>query len=253
VGHIAVYESLSLHLERNDVGLVNDVVQLDLLVREAELLNLLTVRAIPIHDMEERRNTNVANIMTVMNRLPEMTALMNINFSCGYGTLYEVVTCNLKNRLVSLQTTRARACKARRNDIINRIEYMSATFGDNSIQATDEREKLLRFDDVDLKNRAEKFKEFLDWNNEKATKAFCRLGREGGLCDDISQIKNNEGNAFNSGNERGEYIRTYYEGLYKKKLDRLIAIEDFLTRECMGEEWVQKRRRMTSAIHWKWG
>jgi hypothetical protein len=119
---------------------------------------------------------------------------------------------------------------------------MSATFGDDSVQAMDEREKLLRFDDVDLKNRAEKFKEFLDWNNEKATKAFCRLGREGGLCDDITQIKNNEGNAFNTGAERGEHIRKYYEGLYKKKLDRLIEIEDFLTNECMGEEWVRKRR-----------
>jgi hypothetical protein len=45
-------------------------------------------------------------------------------------------------------------------------------------------------DDIDLKNRAVKFREFLEINNEKATKAFCRLGKEVGICDDITQIVN---------------------------------------------------------------
>jgi hypothetical protein len=48
------------------------------------------------------------------------------------------------------------------------------------MQVSDEREKLLQFDDINLKERATRFKEFLDVNNEKATKAFCRLSKEGG-------------------------------------------------------------------------
>jgi hypothetical protein len=87
-------------------------------------------------------------------------------------------------------------------------------FGFDSIQAEDEREKLLRMDDLDLKSRAVKFREFLDNNNEKATKAFCRLGKEGGVCDDITQIVKDNGEEFEGDNERGEHIRGYYKMLY---------------------------------------
>jgi hypothetical protein len=82
-------------------------------------------------------------------------------------------------------------------------------------------------DDIDLKNRAVKFREFLDFNNEKATKAFCKLGKEGGVCDDISQIVNDRGEDFSTEIGRGEHIRGYYETLYKKRLDNLLRIEDF--------------------------
>jgi hypothetical protein len=84
-------------------------------------------------------------------------------------------------------------------------------------------------DDLDLKSRAVKFREFLDANNEKATKAFCRLGKEGGVCDDITQIVNDNGSEFADDAKRGEHIRGYYEKLYKKRLDDLLSVENFQT------------------------
>jgi hypothetical protein len=115
-------------------------------------------------------------------------------------------------------------------------------FGFDSIQAEDEREKLLRMDDLDLKSRANKFREFLDNNNEKATKAFCRLGKEGGVCDDITQIIKDDGEEFEGENERGEHIRGYYERLYKRRLDNLLGIENFLTENVVSSEWVRNRK-----------
>jgi hypothetical protein len=119
---------------------------------------------------------------------------------------------------------------------------MEEKFGVNSTQAMDTREHLLRFDDILLKERATKFREFLDANNEQATKAFCRLSKEGGLNDDLSQIKNSDGEAFGSDQQRGDYIKTFYENLYRKRLDVLLSVEDFLGNETAGADWVRNRK-----------
>ncbi len=93
---------------------------------------------------------------------------------------------------------------------------MKDKFGDNSVQYMDEHEKLLRYDDLRLKERAVKFREFLDVNNEKASKAFCKLSKEGGLCDDISQICNSNGENFNMDSERNEHIKGFLK-IYTRK------------------------------------
>ncbi len=77
---------------------------------------------------------------------------------------------NLKNRLVARQAAKSKESDLLRNDLIARCAYMKDKFGDNSVQFQDEREKLLRFDDQKLKERATKFREFLDNNNEKLTR-----------------------------------------------------------------------------------
>ncbi len=43
-------------------------------------------------------------------------------------------------------------------------------------------------------------------------------------------------------NERGEHIRGYYEILYKKRLDNLLGIENFLTENVVSSEWVGRRK-----------
>jgi hypothetical protein len=83
-----------------------------------------------------------------------------------------------------------------RDELVRREDYMKRTFGENSQQRHDIREEILRLNDMMLRERANKVKEFLDVNNERATKAFCRLSKEGGLCDDTTQIRDESGNIF---------------------------------------------------------
>jgi hypothetical protein len=149
---------------------------------------------------------------------------------------------NIKNRLIAVQRDRIRRLGAKREAILKRIEYMTRKFGDDSVQATEEKEKLLRHDDMNLKERAIKFKEFLDGNNEKVTKAFCKLSKEGGLCDDMTQICGGDGKPFNTDEDRQKHVRKFYEKLYKEKLDRLLQVEDFLTNETLDQDWVRRRR-----------
>jgi hypothetical protein len=135
---------------------------------------------------------------------------------------------NLKNRLVSLQKKRITERNEERDAILDRIRYMENKFGENSAQAIDEKDKLLRFDDTKLKEKATSFRDFLDANNEKATKVFCKLSKDGGLCDNQEVIQDSNGEGFGDTRKRTEYIRKYYEGVYKKRLDNLLSIETFL-------------------------
>jgi hypothetical protein len=119
---------------------------------------------------------------------------------------------------------------------------MREKFGDDSVQAWDCRQELLLFDDADLKKRAGKYREFLENNNEKATRAFCRLNKEGGCNDDVNQIRDDNGVQFKDKESRGHYIGNFYSELFKKKLDRLLSIEEFLSGETTGTEWVQNKK-----------
>ncbi len=42
--------------------------------------------------------------------------------------------------------------------------------------------------------------------------------------------------------KRGEHIRRFYEQLYKKRLDVLISVEDFLGERICNEGWVTERK-----------
>jgi len=76
-------------------------------------------------------------------------------------------------------------------------------------------------------------------NNEKPTRAFCLLGKENNLMDDMSQIKDGNGVQFVGSKERAEYVRKYYEGLYKRKVDNLMRIEDFLSEDINNNELIE--------------
>jgi hypothetical protein len=163
-------------------------------------------------DLVEERNVNSNNMRVVKNRLPNLEELLGRGLSCDYRNLYEIIMIGVKTNLTELQKRVNIRDNAKRDRLIQREEYMSDTFGENSQQRYEASEALLRFDDVILRNKATKFKEFLDINNEKSTKAFCRLSK-----DDLTQIKNNQGNIFRSEQERGLHITGFYSEIYKKK------------------------------------
>jgi len=150
----------------------------------------------------------------------------------------------LKNKLMEIQGRIKREKTEMRESIILRCQYMEITFGENSVQANDERMKLTRFDDYELKQRASKFRKFLDENNEKATRAFCRLNKEGKCNDDVTQIGKDgvNGGPFDSNEERNKHVGDFYSNLFKKKLDRLLSIEDFLSRETCNEDWLKAKK-----------
>jgi hypothetical protein len=85
--------------------------------------------------------------------------------------------------------------------------------------------------DRELKERAGKFKIFFKTNNEKPTRAFYKIGKQKKLNDSTNRIRDKNGESFRSDEERKEYVGSTFEKLYKKRIDRLIEIENFLEEE----------------------
>jgi exonuclease III len=231
IGTIGIYDALCSHLVVADVNRSRLVGNLDTCIRERELLEIVKIKTGENDFLLDRINTADRAMGNLLNELPDINELLNREISCSFKSLYEIAIINLKNKLVARQTARIKENDIIRNDIIARGVYIKNKFGEYSTQYNDECEKLTRFDDLRLKEGAVKFREFLDNNNEKINKAFCKLSKEGGLRDDTAQICDNDGEAFELSNDRSEHIRKYYENLYKKRIDNLLGIEDFLNGE----------------------
>jgi len=173
-----------------------------------------------------------------MDLLPELNILLALDFTCDYKNLYEVVMNNLKFSLVDLQNREKKLGLIAREKLIGKVRRMESNFGIESDQFLDAINELNRFDDRILKEQANKYREFVLKNNEKPTKAFCLLGKENNLMDDLEQIKDGNSEDFQNEETRKEYIKEFYGNLYKKKLDNLIRIEDFLGDELLRENWL---------------
>ncbi len=78
-------------------------------------------------------------------------------------------------------------------------------------------ENILEYDSQQLREKTDKYVQFLLDNNEKATRKFCAIGKNVSSVDDISQIQKNGGGVFQTPDDRAEHIRKFYENLYKKK------------------------------------
>ncbi len=217
-----VYESLVGNLTVRDVEIDENLMQLNILINEKEVLECRIANEGENTELRDRLDINGINIQLIKDRLTTLAVILNREFGCNYRILYEGVILGVKNVLMGIQKRRNRDKNALRERLLQREEYIKRVFGENSQQWFDAREAILRFDDVQLRERATKFREFLDVNNEKATKAFCRLSKDGGLCDDINQIRKENGRQFDNNDERGNYIAEFYSTIYKKKLDNII-------------------------------
>ncbi len=239
---MTVYENLVNNLAVRDGDISGNLAQLNILLREKE--QLLGLASINGNDIEfiRRMHTVDLNIGVIKERLPSLRELVGRDFSSNYRILYEGIIMGVKNALLDIQSKLDKMKKQVREQLLLREDYVKQVFGENSQQWFDAREAILRHDDANLKDRANKFRAFLDTNNEKATRAFCRLSKEGGLCDDISQIRGEDGQAFQTSENRGKYISGYYSNVYKKKLDRIMRIEDFLLNGIENQEIMNNRR-----------
>jgi hypothetical protein len=242
IGVLALYDILGNHLTVRDDNLDRNVTQLDILIRNAELTKILIlVERGNKEELEDQMRNTMENIGITVNRLRGMNMLER-EYQCNYRALYEVAMMGIKNKLMEVQARIRRDKDRARDCLVKRVDYMAGQFGTFSVQAEDCRKDLLRFDDIDLKNRAGKFREFLIDNNERVTGAFCRLNKEGGINDDIEQIKKDNGENFETNEERGKHIGEFYSGLYKRKLDHLLSIEDFLQGGIDNGGWVEGRK-----------
>jgi hypothetical protein len=124
VGTWAIYDAIGNHLVDRDVVLHNNLVQLDLLIREKELVDIMISKNGLTIELNERLSNVMENINTVLTRLPRIEELVGREFGCDYRQLYEVIVNGIKNVLVAVQNRRSTAENETREFLVERIRYM---------------------------------------------------------------------------------------------------------------------------------
>ena len=65
---------------------------------------------------------------------------------------------------------------------------------------------VMRINDIQLKRRAGKYRDFFEQNNEKPTSIFFSLGKDKEGDDNICRIRNDLGRVFTNDKDREKYI-----------------------------------------------
>ena len=159
-------------------------------------------------------------IEEILGDMPDIANFLELGFTCDFRTIYEVLIMGIKNRLMGIQVNN----KSRETREKRQLQEMKRMYeeleGKNSEGWKRCNDEILELNDRDLKRRAGKYREFFEQNNEKPTGFFFNLGKEKDGDDNTQRIKNDNGDKFVNSKQRGEYIRGYYENLYKKRMDR---------------------------------
>jgi hypothetical protein len=104
LGQVYIYDALSCHLVGRDGNLS---LLIGFLVRTLDEYMEVEMESY-LQNNVEGENIRLNELREIMiNRmveLPIMDELLQRNFSTGWGTLYDVVSCSLKNKLLKLQS-----------------------------------------------------------------------------------------------------------------------------------------------------
>ena len=156
-------------------------------------------------------------IEELLGGLPGIVDLMEMDFTCDYRKLYEVLIMGIKNRLLGIQVNNKNRESREKRQLQEMKNMYDELEGKNSEGWKRCNDDIRELNDRDLKRRAGKYREFFEQNNEKPTGVFFNLGKKKDGDDNTERIKNENGDKFENSKQRGEYIRWYYENLYKKR------------------------------------
>jgi len=238
VGKVSIYDCINNHLVtrfENLSGCIGNVMRW---LQEYYEVECAMYTSINPENCQVRMVTLQGWVLHELQGLPDIEVLLELEFTCNFKNLYEAVANNLKLSLAELQNWQKKLLSLERENLLMKVRRMESNFGIESEQFSDAINLLNRFDDQQLKLRANKFRDFVLKNNEKPTKAFCLLGKENNMVDDLEQIKDGTGEDFHSQQARKDYIQGYYADLYKKKMDRLMSIEEFFGDDLLNVDWV---------------
>jgi exonuclease III len=103
IGILALFDTYASHLLERDENLDRNVAQLDILIRNAELLKiLLLLERGEKAELEERLRTTMENASLIIDRLRGLNMLER-EYQCNFRALYEVSMMGIKNKLMEVQ------------------------------------------------------------------------------------------------------------------------------------------------------
>ena len=183
-------------------------------------------------DTVEAREALIELINELAANLDMDNLLENVNLT-DPGSLLEIILNNIRNEVVSYQTFMSRSEKFYIANLKTQISNLkNETLPNYEDKLRNLETKLLSAIEAQLNKEIQKFRLFEQINHEKITPRFLQLAKATKKEHRLSDIKDDNGNPFNSDQSRNDYIRNYYANIYKTKPDReqitIDTVPDFL-------------------------
>ena len=149
----------------------------------------------------------------------------NLNLSIDYDLFLNTLVNNIIIRVSDYQREINRSMKAQLNFFHS--EFIRLSNSNNFFEARKVEDEILRLKEKKIKNILSNSKFWLLTENERASKAFCKLGKPLKKTSSLNEIRNQNGDIFSTENERIDFITTFFRDIYSKK-NTLSNIEEFL-------------------------
>jgi Reverse transcriptase (RNA-dependent DNA polymerase) len=168
--------------------------------------------------------------------------LLNLPVTVDKLTMYEVLLNNIRNEIISFQAHFFKWKRAAMEGMKTKLVNLKRNYLLNFDAISELETKINTIFDLEAKSELENFSTFEILNSEKMSPAFSATAKGTRSAAKISDIKDDNGNAFDDENDLKNYIVSYYANIYAPKPDTDLnlpgCIEEFLGPEICNRQEV---------------
>jgi hypothetical protein len=164
---------------------------------------------------DEQKSLLIEEAENIFETLPGLNYFLNLPLSCEDDFFFEGLISVVKSATLSIQADLFKTKNKYKKRLCDEIDLLKKDYNRNAMQIFDIENTLTLYIESELKSELENYKKFERLNNEKITPYFMRLVKGSNNTADLSKIKNDAGNAFQSDTDRENYITEFYKKLYE--------------------------------------
>jgi len=152
--------------------------------------------------------------------MPNIAYFENLHIGTSPEFFFQALTNCIKNNVLSHQSTIFKLKRENKTRLEKRISELKKNFNENTGEILVLERNLSNIYEQELRDELQHYSKFEILNNEKITRHFMDLVKASKNEASINEIKKDDGSEFISENERSEYIKEYFEEIYKQPNNR---------------------------------
>jgi hypothetical protein len=213
----AVQNTVGLNEMKNCLGLSLALVRnLNNLDWEIEINNNV--------QLQGQRGVILQQLKTAVERLPGIDTLVGLNLTTTPDIFFEILCSNLHNEILGFQGWVNKLGNAKVNKINRKIDTLKQNFLINANEISLLEQEVTSILDEKLSSKVSNLKIFENLNAEKPTPIFLTLTKKRSS-DKLALIRSENGDEFQTEEQRNEYIVGEFEDLYRNRDDNPLGPE----------------------------
>ena len=152
------------------------------------------------------------------DQLPTPEQLDELALTCEDDTFLEVLMGSIRSSLISFQSWARKLSTLKKNSLIVTINSLRDNFLINSGTISELQAELNELVEVEIREKIKAMKLFEGLHSEKPSPIFLSLAKNK-IKGNLELIKDDHGTPFRTEQERGEFIASFFEKLYKIPAD----------------------------------